>query len=237
VEELREKERLLVVQSRHAALGEMIENIAHQWRQPINTLGLMLQAMPFAFEEGEFSREYLDDTVAKAMDQILHMSQTIDDFRNFYRPDKERVTFGVRQVIAKTLSLITGNFTRLNISVETNVTGDPAITGYPNEFSQVLLNILLNARDAFSERKVRLPRIRINLSAENGRSVLTISDNAGGIPDGIIDRIFEPYVTTKGPDKGTGVGLFMSKTIIENNMNGSISVRNTEEGAEFRIEI
>jgi PAS domain S-box-containing protein len=237
VEELREKERLLVLQSRHAALGEMIENIAHQWRQPINTLGLILQAMPLSYEDGEFSREYLDQTVEKAMDQILHMSQTIDDFRNFYRPDKERVTFGVQQVIAKTLSLVAGNFNRLNISVETDVQGDPAITGYPNEYSQVLLNILLNARDVFSERKVRFPKIRLNLSAENGRSVLTVSDNAGGIPDGIIDRIFEPYVTTKGPDKGTGVGLFMSKAIIEKNMNGSLSVRNTEEGAEFRIEV
>jgi PAS domain S-box-containing protein len=236
-EELREKERLLVLQSRQAALGEMIENIAHQWRQPLNTLGLILQDLPLAYESGELSGACLDDTVDKAMEQILHMSQTMDDFRNFYRPDKEKVSFKVQRVVFKTLSLIAGNFKSLNISVETNVMGDPVIVGYPNEYSQVLLNILLNARDAFSERKVACPKIRINLGVENGKNIVTISDNAGGVPDDVINRIFEPYVTTKGPDKGTGVGLFMSKTIIEKNMDGSLSVRNTGQGAEFRIEV
>jgi len=234
-EELCEKERLLVLQSRQAALGEMVENIAHQWRQPLHTLGLILQTLPLTYECGELTAECLDDAVDKAMDQIHHMSQTMNDFRDFYRSDKEKVAFKVRQVITKALSLIDGSFKSLNISIETNAKGDPVVTGYPNEYSQVLLNILLNARDVFVERKVECPRVRIILETENKKSIVTITDNAGGVPGDIIDRIFEPYVTTKGPDKGTGVGLFMSKTIIEKNMNGSLSVRNTGEGAEFRI--
>lgn len=237
MEELREKERLLVLQSRQAALGEMIENIAHQWRQPINTLGLILQELPMTYAVGELSREYLDDTVDKAMGQIMHMSQTINDFRDFFKPDKEKLRFALRKVLAKTLSLIEGSFRRPNIAVEINVVDEPAITGYPNEYSQVLLNVLLNARDVFVERNIEHPKVSIHLRAENGRSVVTIADNAGGIPDDVGDRIFEPYVTTKGPDRGTGVGLYMSKTIIEKNMNGSLTVRNTGDGAEFRIEV
>jgi PAS domain S-box-containing protein len=237
MEELREKERLLVLQNRQAAMGEMIENIAHQWRQPINTLGLILQELPLTHAVGELSREYLDDTVDRAMDQIIHMSQTINDFRDFFKPDKEKQTFSLRQVLARTLSLIEGSFRRPNISVEIDVVDEPAVTGHPHEYAQVLLNVLLNARDAFLERKIERPKVRIQLRPENGRSVMTIADNAGGIPDDVVGRVFEPYVTTKGPDRGTGVGLYMSKAIIEKNMNGSLSVRNTGEGAEFRIEV
>lgn len=236
-EELREKERLLVLQSRQAAMGEMIENIAHQWRQPLNTLGLILQELPMTHGDGELSREYLDDAVERAMDQILHMSQTINDFKNFFRPDKQKLTFRVQQVVTRTLSLIAGNFRKTAISVEINALDDPVITGYPNEYAQVLLTVFLNARDVFSERQIISPRIMITIGVEKGRSVVTIADNGGGISDDIIRRIFEAYVTTKGPERGTGVGLFMSKAIIEKNMHGSLSVRNTKEGAEFRIEV
>jgi C4-dicarboxylate-specific signal transduction histidine kinase len=111
------------------------------------------------------------------------------------------------------------------------------VNGIPNEFSQVILNILMNAKDALLERKVAAPRVKVRLFSEDGNVVLTISDNGGGIPPEIMDKIFDPYFTTKGPDKGTGIGLFMSKTIIEKNMNGTLSVRNTKEGAEFRIEV
>jgi signal transduction histidine kinase len=111
------------------------------------------------------------------------------------------------------------------------------VTGNPNEFSQVILNILVNAKDAILERKVERPWVTVRLFREAGKAVLTIADNAGGIPPDIMDRIFDPYFTTKGPDKGTGIGLFMSKTIVEKNMNGTLAVRNTGDGAEFRIEV
>ena len=236
-EELREKERLLILQSRQAALGEMIGNIAHQWRQPLNLLGLIVQSLPALRAQGDLSEEELKASTEKAMQVIFHMSQTIDDFRNFFRPDKEKVTFKVGDVVLKTVSLIEGSFSSLRIKVETLATGDPVIHGYPNEFSQVLINILLNARDVLAERNIANPRVTITMEQQGDTSVVIIADNGGGIPEEIMDKIFDPYFTTRGPDKGTGVGLFMSKTIVEKNMGGALTVRNVGDGAAFRIEV
>jgi signal transduction histidine kinase len=237
VEALREQERMLIQQSRQAALGDMIGNIAHQWRQPLNTLGLMLQELAMCYDFGEFSKEYLTDTVDNSMQVLKHMSQTIDDFRNFFQPEKEKVSFRVRQVIEKAVSIVEASLREHRIGLELSAVGDPLIDGYPNEYSQVILNVLLNARDACTERAVSDPLIRVRVAEENGRSLVSIEDNAGGIPEEILERIFEPYFTTKGPDKGTGVGLYMSKVITEKNMNGRLSARNRGAGAEFTIEV
>jgi two-component system CheB/CheR fusion protein len=237
-EELREKEQLLMQQSRLAAMGEMIGNIAHQWRQPLNTLGLIIQELPMIYAQGPLTRENLDNSVAKAKQVIYHMSQTIDDFRNFFRPDKEKTPFKINDAIARTIPLIEGSFREQRITIATDAPDDIFIHGYPNEYSQVILNILVNARDAFVERPTDLPRVVLIRSfRENSRTVLTITDSAGGIAEEILGKIFDPYFTTKGPDKGTGVGLFMSKIIIEKNMNGILSARNSGDGAEFRIEV
>lgn len=236
-EELRNKERLLIIQSRQAAMGEMIGNIAHQWRQPLNLLGLIVQGLPESSDRGEISAEDLKVSSNKAMQVIFHMSQTIDDFRNFFRPDKEKVSFKVCDAVSRALSIIEGSFTSSMITIETRAMGDPVIHGYPNEFSQVLINILLNARDAIDERKVDNPRVTITIDTKDDKAVVIIADNAGGIPEEIMDKIFDPYFTTRGPDKGTGVGLFMSKTIIEKSMNGALAACNVGDGAEFRIEV
>jgi C4-dicarboxylate-specific signal transduction histidine kinase len=237
-EALREKERLLMHQSRLAAMGEMINNIAHQWRQPLNVVGLIVQDLAIAHEANELSGEYLVARVRKAMEVIAHMSRTIDDFRNFFKPDKERKTFRMSQVIGKTLALIEESFNKLDIRIEVDSAVDPLVEGYPNELSQAILNIFNNARDAFMERDTGMQRlVTVRLSEANGRTVVTIADNAGGIAEDIIDRIFDPYFTTKGPDKGTGVGLFMARTIIAKSMNGSLTVRNAGDGAEFTIEV
>ena len=236
-EELRGKELLLEQQSRQAAMGEMVNNIAHQWRQPLNSLGLMVQSFPMLFKSGELSYEGLQEKAKKAMEIIRHMSQTIDDFRDYFKPEKERVPFRATEVVSKAMKLTQDHFKTLNIEMEVNAPADPVIVGYPNQFGQVLLNILLNARDAVVERKVPAPKISITIKAENGNAVITIGDNAGGIPDDILPNIFEPYFTTKGPEHGTGIGLYMSKTIIEKNMAGKLAGYNTEEGAEFRIEV
>lgn len=234
---LREKELMLIHQSRQAALGEMIGNIAHQWRQPLNTLGLVVQQLPLLYECGEFTKEYLDKSVAQSMNVIQHMSQTIDDFRNYFLPDREKVEFMVSEVIAQTVVLIEDSFKDQKIDIEVLTQDSPAIQGYRNEFAQALLNILNNARDALSERAIAVPKVTISIGCEDGKAVVTISDNAGGIPNEILSKVFDPYFTTKGPDKGSGIGLFMSKTIIEKNMGGSLTARNTGEGAEFRIEV
>src|SRR6185369_11116595 len=153
------------------------------------------------------------------------------------KPEKEKVEFKVRDAIANTLSLLEGSLKNPLITVEIIPEADPVIYGYPNEFAQVLLNILINARDAVAERQIDDPRVTITLRSENDCAVVTIADNAGGIPEEIIGKVFDPYFTTKGPQQGTGVGLFMSKTIIEKNMGGRLSVHNRADGAEFRIEV
>jgi len=238
LERLREQERMLILQSRQAALGEMLSNIAHQWRQPLNVLGLIVQELPVMYDVGNFSSDYLQETVTKAMEVINYMSRTIDDFRNLVRPDKEKLPFRVSQVLERTRSLIKESFSALEIELEVTVTADPVVVGYQNEFSQVLFNILFNARDALLERNVGRPkRVRVEVTTREEHAVVTISDNAGGIGAEILEKIFDPYFTTKGPDKGTGIGLYMAKSIVEKNMNGKVSARNLDDGAEFTIEV
>jgi len=237
VAELREKDRILVIQGRQAVMGELISNIAHQWRQPLNMLGLLAQELPMSYKMGVFTKELLEANVARTMEIINQMSQTIEDFRSFTMPDREKVDFMVVQVITKTLSLLEEGLKAHSIKTVVEQEGDPVINGYPNEYSQVLLNILLNARDAFLATKVDSPSIAIRVFRENGRKVVTVTDNAGGIAPEILDRIFDPYFTTKGPEHGTGIGLFMSKTIIEKHMKGVLSACNTGSGAQFRIEV
>jgi signal transduction histidine kinase len=236
-EELLKKEQMLMQQNRLAAMGEMLNNIAHQWRQPLNNVGLLVQEIGLSNTFGTFSQVLLDANIAKAMQIVGHMSQTIDDFRSFFSPDKEKSLFKVNQVIKKAISLIEDDFRNQGITIEVSVTGEPEIRGYPNEYAQVLLNILTNARDAFLERETNDARVTVCSWQEGDRAVLTITDNAGGIPDEIIDKIFNAYFTTKELGKGTGIGLFMSNTIIEKNMGGRLTVRNVGDGAEFGVEV
>lgn len=235
--DLREKEQMVIQQSRMAAMGEMLGNIAHQWRQPFNILGLLVQDLGLSYESGEFSKELLDANIGKVMEILLHLSQTIDDFSNFATTDKEKSLFRVDQVIGKTISLIKESFKSQRITIDASASGDPQINGYPNEYAQVLFNILMNSRDAFLESKIGNARITVRSREENGRSVVTITDNAGGIKTDILGKIFEPYFTTKDLGKGTGVGLFMSKNIIEKNMGGRLSISNSGDGVELRIEV
>jgi PAS domain S-box-containing protein len=236
VEALREKEQLLLQQSRLAAMGEMINNIAHQWRQPLNVLGLNIQRTMLFYELGDFNGEFLQTSTDDAMKLIRHMSQTIDDFRNFFKTDKEKTHFSVNKAVQWTISLLKDGLNSDHIEIVTQNNGDPHINGYFNEFCQALLNIVQNARDVLVERKIAAGTVSIVSTVENNRTIVTITDNGGGIPEEIINRIYEPYFSTKGI-QGTGIGLFMSKTIIETNMDGRITVRNTGQGAEFRIEL
>jgi PAS domain S-box-containing protein len=237
VESLRAKEQMFTQQNRLAGMGEMINSIAHQWRQPLNVLGLMVQQMQIYYEMGKFSKEFLDTSVSKSMGLINHMSQTINDFMNFFNQDKEKVEFAVHEVVARTVSLIEDNFKSQQVRIDLKTDANPVIIGFPNEYCQVLLNILTNARDALLERRPDDATITVIINNQQGKSVVTISDNAGGIAADAMGKIFDPYFTTKGPDTGTGVGLFMSKTIIEKNMNGKLTARNSVKGAEFRIEV
>jgi PAS domain S-box-containing protein len=238
VAELRRKDQILIAQGRQAAMGEMIGNIAHQWRQPLNTLALTIQEVKMLYPHDDIFKDTLNASVGKAMHLIAHMSKTIDDFSNYFKPDKEKQLFLANKSVANALALVETSLANLNVSVERKECTEIFINGYPNEYTQVLLNILLNCRDAFEGGpKTGRRVIGVAVFAEADKSIVTIADNAGGIPQDIMNKIFDPYFTTKGPDKGTGIGLYMAKTIIEKNMGGKLSVRNTPEGAEFRIEV
>jgi len=233
---LREREMLLVHQGRLASMGEMINNIAHQWRQPLNVLGLIAQKLPLVYQRGNLTKELLDADVGKICETVQFMSQTVEDFRNFFRTDKEKVSFNVVEVVHKALSLVQWSFERQKIKVDVRVVADPVIAGFSNEFSQVLLNIIQNAHHVIQDRHIDDPEITVEIGSLSGRAYITISDNAGGISEEIMERIFDPYFTTRGSE-GTGIGLFISKTIVERHMQGTLTVRNTERGAEFRIEV
>ena len=237
VADSRRKDQTLIQQGRLAAMGEMVNNIAHQWRQPLNNIALIIQSLQVSFERGAITAEEFKNEINKTMDIIMHMSRTIDDFRNFFREDKQKVEFSPGMTIRRTLEFISATLANHGIQVEFVEDTEISAIGYQNEYAQVLLNIISNTREAAIERKIAAPCIRICVTGENGRSVVTVCDNCGGIEAGVMPKIFDPYFTTRAPDKGTGIGLYMSKVIIEQNMNGRLTAANREDGVEFRIEV
>ena len=233
--EIRQKDGLLLEQAKHASMGEMIGNIAHQWRQPLNALGLILQKIPLMYERNKLDKETLDNTVEKGMILVNKMSTTIDDFRYFFQENKESDTFRLIDTIDNCHALLGTILEHENITFQVNVDDDIVINGHANELSQVLLNIINNAKDALTEMSVVNALIIVSAHLEENNIIIDITDNAGGIPESIITKIFEPYFTTKEEGKGTGIGLFMSKRIIEESMQGLLSISNTGSGAKFRI--
>ena len=237
VEKNREKDRIMAHQARLAAMGEMLSNISHQWRQPLNNVSLIVQNLLLEYEGGALTADSCRAYVADCMKALKYMSRTIDAFRAFYHPDQQRQLFALSPAIADTLSLVREELESHGIAVETVNEHDPEVNGFKNEFSQVLLNIIVNAKEAILKRQPAMPLIKI-VCSQNGKSALvTVTDNGGGIPPELMDKIFDPYFTTKFMSQGTGVGLYMSKMIIEKHMGGSISITNNVAGAEVIIEI
>jgi signal transduction histidine kinase len=165
------------------------------------------------------------------------MSETIDDFRDYLRPDKSRKPFSLVESVRNSMKIMDATFKNNNVRVIFDFERDIVVPGYKNEFSQVLLNIFKNVKDEIELRKIKEGMLRITLEDGGEKAILTIEDNAGGIPEAIIDKIFNPYFSTKEEFGGTGIGLHMSKNIIETNMDGSIRVENTDLGAKFTIEL
>ncbi|WP_420265409.1 ATP-binding protein [Candidatus Magnetominusculus dajiuhuensis] len=234
------QERLLIQQSRMAAMGEMISAIAHQWKQPLNTLALMVQNMEEDLEENKIDRLYVNNVIVESMKLINYMAETVEDFRNFFKPAKDMSPFSLKKAVEDILALIYLQFIKRNIDATVECKGDPMILGYPNEFKQAILNLVNNARDAIMERKRRLKgtmgrgRISIKITEDREDAVVQICDNGGGVREDIVNKIFDPYVTTKG-EKGTGIGLYMSRSIVEKNMNGRLEFNNIKDGACFTI--
>ncbi len=240
-----EKEMMLMQQSRLASVGEMIAAIAHQWRQPLNAVGLVIQDLKDAYVHNEFTAEYLYKAVNKSMTQLNYMSNTINDFKNFFKPSKTESLFKPDQAIKDSLSIISAQLKNnfIKIDYQNKAMKETLIRGYPSEFAQVIINILNNARDAIldAREKGTLSRnegeIAIEMYNNDKGTVIDISDDAGEIPDQILNRIFDPYFTTKESHKGTGIGLYVAKTIIETNMGGKLLVENREGSVTFTIEL
>ncbi len=246
--EIEEQKDLLQQQSKLAMMGEMIGSIAHQWRQPLNELSISIQMLEYTSNEELLSDNFISDFIDKNKNVINFMSKTIDDFRNFFKIDKERENFNVKDAIENTLLILDSQLK--NRDIQLTISGENfSITGFKGEFQQVILNLINNIKDIAIEDKIKDVTIDIILKKElisdiklsDNSNIVTqkksiiIRDNVGGIPKEIIDRVFEPYFTTKEQGKGTGIGLYISKMIIENNMNGSLTVSNIDNGAEFII--
>lgn len=240
IQEKLASQEMLIKQSRMAAMGEMIGNIAHQWRQPLCSLGFIIQDLIDAYDSGDLNREYLSDIVESSMSQILFMTQTIENFRNYYSPNKEKLSFNIMQSVKDTINIIEKQFDINDVNLELKVINESPDSyttfGYPNEFKQVLLNLLSNSLDAVAD-KGNKGVVKITITDTEKYIFLDIFDNGGGIPDDIIDKVFEPYFTTKDKETGTGLGLYMSKMIIEENMLGSLRVENTDDGACFTVKL
>ncbi len=231
----REKDELMLLQSRQAAMGEMIGNIAHQWRQPLNAIGLIVYDLADAFRFGEISDDYLRKSEEKIRSVLTHMSDTIDDFRNFFKPNKEKQFFKLGEMVTTYVSFVDATLKKEGVNLITELEDDMVLYGYANEFVQVILNIVNNAKDAVLEKNIPKPSIRISAQTHGKNALITITDNGGGIPGEVLHKIFDPYFTTKEEGKGTGVGLYMSKTIIEKNMGGILNAENIRAGAKFSI--
>ena len=236
IEKNKQKQKMLFWQSRMASLGQMLANIAHQWRQPLTELNLALFNMKNALKnrDEEKMQEYYDESKTA----IMNMSQTIEDFTNFFNPDKPKEAFLVKTAIQETLVIMRKVIERNNLNITLDLL-DLKVLGVSNELSQVLINLIQNANEAFTENDVQKRHIDISMSEDQHKNfvILKIKDNAGGISPQDFDKIFEPYFTTKHSSSGTGLGLFMSKMIIEKSLNGTMTAMNQDNGCLFVIKI
>lgn len=237
VAEKREKEQMMVQQAKMATIGEMIESIAHQWRQPLNIMGIGMSNLDLKHQMGTLEPQELDSLICTVQRQVEYMSQTIDDFRNFFKKDKVIERVALKPLIEDVVALLKPAFHQKSIEATLHLPENIEADLYPNELKQVILNLLNNARDALLGHSREDRRISIRLSEAAGQVCIEVSDNAGGVPQKIIDKIFEPYFTTKFESQGTGIGLYMSKIIVEKNLKGSITVRNERGGAVFAIQV
>ena len=236
-----EKHRISIQQSRMASMGEMLENIAHQWRQPLSTISVVASGIKLKKELNILNDEELDDALSHIKNATQYLSNTIEDFRNFFSKDKISSNINIRSTINKTIDLVSSTFAKEEITLVRNIQ-DINFASFENELIQVLMNILINAKDAL-ENKQSQKLIIIKVKQHKNNIIITIKDNAGGINEDIIDKIFEPYFTTKHQFNGTGIGLYMSKLISEKHLDGEIIVRNVSfefnntiyQGALFKI--
>ena len=232
--QITEQQAIMIEQQKLASMGEMIGNIAHQWRQPLNALGLVLQNIKKAYERGRLDDAYLEKAINKGKMLTNKMSSTIDDFRNLLKTKKLKEHFFIKEIILEVIEITEMSLKNHNIELVLKQNETLEIYSYPNELFQVLVNLINNAKDAFVEAD-KNGIITIKTYQKDNSIFIEVIDNAGGIKLDNINKVFEPYFTTK--DKGTGIGLYMSKMIIEKDMKGILSVENIDNGAKFVIKL
>ncbi|OHE05176.1 PAS domain-containing sensor histidine kinase [Sulfurimonas sp. RIFOXYB12_FULL_35_9] len=229
-----EKQRVMFWQSRHASLGQMIANIAHQWRQPLTELSLAMFNIKKAVQNDRV--EDMSKFYDESKNIIKNMSQTIDDFTNFFSPNKVRYYFNISESIRESIGLLESVINDEMITIKTNFE-DTKVLGITNELTQVIINLINNSKDAFIHNSILLREINISTKKESGFAVIEVQDNAGGISKENIEKIFEPYFTTKHKSRGTGLGLFMSKMICEQGLHGTLDVKSKKKTTTFSIKI
>lgn len=237
IEEAKRKDKAILQQSKLARMGSMISMIAHQWRQPLTQLSGILMELETATTFKKVDEKHILRSISKSDKMIEYMSNTIDDFRNFYKPDKKKEDFFALDSCKKAINLASASLKDSSIELDLDIRDDKLINGYPREYAQVILNLIINARDVLVEKRVKNPKINIVIDIEKNSSVVAVRDNAGGIKDEHFDLIFDPYFSTKDSSKGTGLGLYISNLIIEKNMRGELSVQNDKKGAVFTVKV
>lgn len=235
--DLKEKESLLIEQSRMAAMGEMISMIAHQWRQPLSSIGTAISNLKLRINMKKYDKNSFENKLDDIENYLKYMSNTIDDFRNFFKKDKEKELTNIVYITKLALEMVQEGFEKYNIQIENkNSKKMPTAFLYKNELLQVIINILNNAKDAFMDKEEKEHKlITIEYEDFERKQKIIINDNAGGISKKIIRKIFDPYFSTKDDKNGTGIGLYMCKTIIEKHFDGKIKVSNKNGGACFEI--
>ena len=235
IEDGKRKDKAILEQSKLARMGSMISMIAHQWRQPLTELSGILMELETATRFKKVDDKHILNSIERSDKMIEFMSNTINDFRNFYKPDKKKEIFSILDSCKRAINLIDATLKDGSIKLILKVEKDKEIFGYPTEYSQVILNLISNARDILVEKNIKNPEIKLTIETHSSLSIVFVSDNAGGIKEENFDLIFDPYFSTKDSSKGTGLGLYISKLIIERNMGGELSVQNDENGAVFKI--
>lgn len=233
--DLKEKESMLIEQSRLAAMGEMISVIAHQWRQPLTAIASISTRLKMNIKMNKLDVKLVDEKTDEINNYLQYMSKTIDDFRNFFEPTKNRTSISVNELVDDSMQMLKESFDNKNIKVEIQDVQLGKMYLYKNELIQVILNILNNARDAFEEKHIENAKVSITYYEDMKTQTIQIEDNAGGIPEDIIKKIFEPYFSTKDRKNGTGLGLYICKSIVEKYSNGELLVSNVDKGAQFKI--
>jgi len=236
VDENRKKDKQMLEQSRLAQMGEMLSMIAHQWRQPLSAITASTGSMTLHMElEDKCDKEFIQENIDKVNNYTQYLSTTITDFRNFFKPDKEKTVTSLNEIVLGSLKIIGTSLQAQGIHIETFLESKEEFNSFPNELKQVVLNIFKNAQDAFIENGTKNPRILVKTISLDDFVELIISDNAGGISEDAKPYIFDPYFTTKEKRDGTGLGLYMSKMIVEDHCNGRVTVDNEEDGASFTL--